>query len=175
MLGVSRPLGSFSARIELARSIGILDDSLAAPIEILRGLRNEAAHHPDKGDIFEIESLRQRAENLSKTFETNPIFERLHDSLAEAWKDNFSDVFLVDGPMTEEYAQAFSAYLTRHSLTERIQLVTELRRMVELNEPARLRFRVALNVIVISLQLAVEEITEALPSSQRATVVNIAK
>jgi hypothetical protein len=174
LLGVSRPLGAFSSRIEVARSVGILDTSLAQPIEILRSLRNEAAHHPDKGEVFEIQSLRQRAENLSEKFDGNPVFERLHDTLVKAWEDEFADGFLVKGPMTEKNAQAFASYLTVHDLPERIQLLTELRRMVQLNEPARLRFRTALNVIVISLQIAVEEIGEACPNQGRATIIKVA-
>ena len=38
-------LGSFSARIDMARCVGLINDRLHTDIHLIRKLRNEAAHH----------------------------------------------------------------------------------------------------------------------------------
>jgi DNA-binding MltR family transcriptional regulator len=44
LLEGDRPLSTFSARIKLCYRLGIIDDSLCATLETLRGLRNLCAH-----------------------------------------------------------------------------------------------------------------------------------
>ncbi len=38
-------LGTFSSRIDMARCLGLIDDSLHSDIHLIRQLRNDAAHH----------------------------------------------------------------------------------------------------------------------------------
>lgn len=44
LLEGDRPIATFSARIKLCYRLGIIDDTLCATLEILRGLRNLCAH-----------------------------------------------------------------------------------------------------------------------------------
>lgn len=58
------PLSTFSARIKMAYYIGLLSQSERADLEIIRGIRNEFAHHPEYLD-FEVQSIRDRCGNLT--------------------------------------------------------------------------------------------------------------
>jgi DNA-binding MltR family transcriptional regulator len=46
LLGRSKPLGTFSARIDAAFQVGLVSAYLARDLHLIRQIRNEFAHHP---------------------------------------------------------------------------------------------------------------------------------
>ncbi len=61
------PLGTFSARIQMAHRLGLIDDQYARALNILRRLRNGFAHEPTSSQLS-ARSHRDRVKELSAPF-----------------------------------------------------------------------------------------------------------
>ena len=57
LFGSDRPLSSFSARIHLAYRLGLIDDSFARALHLIRKMRNEFAHATMPGCISTLSLL----------------------------------------------------------------------------------------------------------------------
>lgn len=64
LLGPSRPLGSFSARIRLASSLCWIDADTTSDLNTIRSIRNDFAHSFDHALAFSDRSISDRCGNL---------------------------------------------------------------------------------------------------------------
>lgn len=80
LLGNSRPLGSFSARISLAHALAWINDDMYSDLNTIRGIRNDFAHSYDHTLSFEDRSISDRCTNLN----TAQAFINGFDDAAEA-------------------------------------------------------------------------------------------
>jgi len=77
--GAVAPLGSFSAKIDLAFRIGAISPQLSRDLHLIRRIRNEFAHRPAACQ-FEDQDIRSRILELSKS---HGIFQRSPKWIAE--------------------------------------------------------------------------------------------
>ncbi|MCA7900827.1 hypothetical protein LGM39_15720 [Burkholderia cepacia] len=68
LLDSDRPLGAFSAKITLARRIGVIDHEVESALQILRRMRNEFAHELEASTLSS-DRNRDRLTELGKRFE----------------------------------------------------------------------------------------------------------
>jgi hypothetical protein len=59
------PLGDFASRIDLAYALGWIDADTKNDLHIVRGIRNDFAHHADHELTFSDQSISDRARNFS--------------------------------------------------------------------------------------------------------------
>lgn len=64
LLGSDRPLGSFSARIRMARALALIDEDAGADLDTIRAIRNDFAHSFDHELSFQDQSISGRCSNL---------------------------------------------------------------------------------------------------------------
>ncbi len=64
LFGVSRPIGSFSARIDCAYMLGLIDSVIRRDLHLIRKIRNEFGHSA-KPTTFEQQELASRCHKLS--------------------------------------------------------------------------------------------------------------
>ncbi|MCI5138002.1 MAG: hypothetical protein D3922_06220 [Candidatus Electrothrix sp. AR1] len=64
LLENSRPLGSFAARISLARALAWINDDMYSDLNTIRSIRNDFAHSYDHTLSFEDRSISDRCTNL---------------------------------------------------------------------------------------------------------------
>jgi hypothetical protein len=64
LLGINRPLSTFSSRINLALALQWIDSETADDLNTIRDIRNDFAHHLDHELSFETTSIANRCENL---------------------------------------------------------------------------------------------------------------
>jgi hypothetical protein len=64
LLGNAKPLGSFSARISIARALALISEDAAADFDTIRRIRNDFAHSFDHGLDFTNQSIADRCANL---------------------------------------------------------------------------------------------------------------
>jgi hypothetical protein len=60
--GARAPLGSFSAKITTCHALGLITDKERDDLDIIRGIRNDFAHHVSAS--FDVDSIRDRTRNL---------------------------------------------------------------------------------------------------------------
>jgi DNA-binding MltR family transcriptional regulator len=64
LLSPSRPLGTYSARIDLVHALGFVSDETQRDLHLIRKIRNEFAHNVDTNN-FDEEVLEKRCRELS--------------------------------------------------------------------------------------------------------------
>jgi DNA-binding MltR family transcriptional regulator len=64
LFAVQGPLGSFSAKINMAYSLGWIDADMKADLDTVRGIRNDFAHSWDHELDFKDQSISDRTHNL---------------------------------------------------------------------------------------------------------------
>lgn len=69
-----RPLSAFSAKIALARRLGVIDGELESAIQIFRRIRNEFAHEIEASTLRS-DRNRDRLAELVKKFEGTDLYE----------------------------------------------------------------------------------------------------
>jgi hypothetical protein len=63
LLGASRPIGSFSTRIQLANALALVSDDARADLDTIRFIRNKFAHSFDYELGFDDQSITDRCTN----------------------------------------------------------------------------------------------------------------
>lgn len=63
LLGTSRPLATFSSRIDLCHALGLINEEMAKELHTIREIRNEFAH-VSRNIGFEEQRVRDRCKNL---------------------------------------------------------------------------------------------------------------
>ena len=71
--GDNRPLSTFSAKILMAYSLGLIDTDLTCSLQQIRKIRNKFAHHVT-GCSFDSGSIRDLVKSLIKPFEEFPEY-----------------------------------------------------------------------------------------------------
>lgn len=97
LLGHMGPLGTFSARIDLAWGLRWVDSDSAHDLHVIRKIRNDFAHHLDSELSFESQSIADRCRNLrsadahlrgyEKAKERNP---NVSTAIIDGWISKFS-------------------------------------------------------------------------------------
>lgn len=64
LLGSTRPIGTFSARIRLARALDWISEDAKSDLDVVRGIRNDFAHSFDHNLSFSDQSVSDRCFNL---------------------------------------------------------------------------------------------------------------
>jgi DNA-binding MltR family transcriptional regulator len=64
LLGNTRPIGTFSARIRLARALDWINEDVRADLDVVRDIRNDFAHSFDHNLAFSDQSVSARCGNL---------------------------------------------------------------------------------------------------------------
>ncbi|WP_175981406.1 hypothetical protein [Burkholderia sp. BCC1630] len=68
-----RPLGAFSAKITLARRLGVIDKDVESALQIMRRMRNEFAHELEASTLSS-DRNRDRLTDLAKRFEHSDVY-----------------------------------------------------------------------------------------------------
>ena len=74
-----RPLGSFSAKIDLSYRLGLIDRVLEHSLQMARRLRNVFAHSADKAYLAD-SPYRDRVDELRKDLEQSATWEAIHST-----------------------------------------------------------------------------------------------
>ena len=80
LFGSDRPLSSFSARIHLAYRLGLIDDSFARALHLIRKMRNEFAHATMPGSLNE-SPHKERVMQLLQLFPKSKQHRELEDDV----------------------------------------------------------------------------------------------
>jgi hypothetical protein len=76
-----RPLGSFGAKIALARRLSLIDESLERALNVLRRLRNDFAHSTESASLAS-PTNKSRLEAVYREAQVNPLWASLGVALA---------------------------------------------------------------------------------------------
>lgn len=77
-----RPLGTFSAKIDLAFRLGLIDGELEHAIHMVRKIRNDCAHSLD-GDSLTTQKQKQRLHEAVGCAKKSPAWRQMHTTLSE--------------------------------------------------------------------------------------------
>jgi len=83
LLGVQKPLGTFSSRIDAARRLGLVGDNFARSLHLIRRIRNEVAHNINARALDESPNKERIAELLDPPFVSRELVKKIADSLYE--------------------------------------------------------------------------------------------
>jgi DNA-binding MltR family transcriptional regulator len=75
-----RPLGTFSAKINLAYRLGLLDDKIEHALQLIRKIRNDFAHATTEVGLSQ-PSHADRVHEIVKCVRHNPSYDQMHESL----------------------------------------------------------------------------------------------
>jgi hypothetical protein len=76
-----RPLGSFGAKIALARRLNLIDESLERALNVLRRLRNDFAHSTELASLAS-PTNKSKLEGVYREAQVNPLWTSLGVALA---------------------------------------------------------------------------------------------
>lgn len=99
--GGNAPLGTFSARIEMAYRLGLIQQSTKELLNIFRKIRNEFAHHYDEVSFNDVR-VRQRLKSLFSKHDD------IMTALMETAKSCCADVMgeKVDSPAVDDFFES---------------------------------------------------------------------
>ena len=98
LLDTDRPLGTFSAKIHVGHRLGLIDDSLARALHLIRRLRNAFAHETS-GVKLASGSAGDRIRALAAPFLKVPDFYQLRDAFFKDKPPLVADFFSVAAVM----------------------------------------------------------------------------
>jgi hypothetical protein len=68
LIGVQKPLGTFSSRIDSARRLGLIGDNFARSLHVIRKIRNEVAHNINASGLDESPNKERIAGLINSAF-----------------------------------------------------------------------------------------------------------
>lgn len=106
------PLSSFSAKIQLAHAYGLIDAEDYADLNIIRKIRNDAAHTSVEFS-FEAKDISQRVTHLKAPGRMIPLLSRMTDLFAEQELEELKDPKVAQAHPKMYYILACLALETR--------------------------------------------------------------
>lgn len=90
LLSRMRPLSSFSARIYIARRLGLINEPFEEALHIVRELRNTMAHEPFTKIFLDEQPHKEQVRKLYGCFEENDIVKFSWETMGKEKPDNYS-------------------------------------------------------------------------------------